>query len=472
MITSFKEFLIREEYSNTEIWEHVLFHGTSSKNAANILKNGFREGDNKYHAVSLTVDPEQALDYTGYDNNDIPDWNGVIAVVNDGHLTNMGINGVDKFTGEIMVHPSELNKCKMYLYKDYLNSKDFIKDEYIPENNTQEPWWSYLKKYKLNRYPIGYDRKEVEVNTEGDVNSHWVLRWVDKKTGQPVRVYTKEFLNKNAEHKWNRIKLITTDVIKRIKSNCARILKSNTVSDKVKQAAAIVDIIVNTGLRPGDRKYYNMTANRGVSTLSPDNIKISGDNISFNFTGKSYQENTASFNNGLLASYLLKRKNEYRGKEFIFDVQMDYLDEIFKRDIAQDDKLKIKDLRTYIAADIAGKLLREEKPPMPLPSDKKKLRKVLSSILNNVFQKVSKLLNNSPTMAKNSYVPPFVIDAWLASLGLTKADVMVSEHSEYLNVNGEEKKELQSLLDMEDDEDLDILFNLPDWYDYSVNITS
>jgi hypothetical protein len=76
-------------------------------------------------------------------------------------------------------------------------------------------------------------------------------------------------------------------------------------------------------------------------------------------------------------------------------------------------------MRTFVATDMARKILFEDKnPPPPLPEKKSGIKKLIQSKLMNVYKTVSEQLNNSPTMAKNSYVHPKVVEQWLKQLNV------------------------------------------------------
>src|SRR5690606_22672015 len=144
----------------------------------------------------------------------------------------------------------------------------------------------------------------VDLNNEEECNSKCVASWNDPKTGNPIRAYTREFLNRNAQKKWERMRKVNSKIIDTIKLKCKNTLIDGE-NDKLKQAAAIIDIIAHTGLRIGQAKGLEKTGNKGVSTLHPDDVIIDAKNktIKFNFQGKSYKENNASIQgNALLLS--------------------------------------------------------------------------------------------------------------------------------------------------------------------------
>ena len=299
------------------------------------------------------------------------------------------------------------------------------------------------------------------------------MKWNNSKTGKIELAYTKEFLNRNAQLKWQRIQGIESGSIDLIKGKALSLLKDDKSNERQKDAAAIIFIIASTGLRPGDRKHFEDSGNRGVSTLSKDNIKISGNKVSFNFIGKSFQENTASVDNKILADYLKNKTKDKKGDDFIFDATRADTIVAFRLKLGFKD-LKLKDMRTYVATDEARKLLFEdETPPPPLPDNKKDIKKVIQSKLTNVFEKVSQKLNNTPAMAKNAYVHPVIIDTYLTKLGLNRSMIEKAEDDkkfdlsldEIIRLNKDRFKIPSKINISEEEEEYVDFYNLPKWWD-------
>jgi len=119
--------------------------------------------------------------------------------------------------------------------------------------------------------------------------------------------------------------------------------------------------------------------------------------------------------------------------------------------------------------------------PPPLPKDDKEIKKVVKEKLAKVFEKVAEYLNNTPAMAKNSYVHPVVIKDYLASLNLepkhvgykhitmeaenkkgiqfTTMDEMFAKYKNY----GENEESSASEIDLDDMYDCEE-YLLPDWW--------
>ena len=306
------------------------------------------------------------------------------------------------------------------------------------------------EKHSLSRLPVGIPENEVEVNEDGS-KGNWILKWVDPKTGKQMTSYSKEFLQQNAQEKWNRIKNVSSKDISSITSNSQKLLSSD--NPKEAQSAAIVNIIAMTGLRPGSQKGFDETQNRGVTTLAKENVKIKGSKIYFEFIGKSYKNNTAEIDSKPLAEYLGKLMKEKKDRDFLFDVDDKTVREIFKEKISPKSEIKLKDMRTYVATDLARSVLEDSKiPPPPVPE--KGLKTAVKKKLTEVFKIVSEQLNNTPSMAKSSYVHPEVIDSWLKSLGVELAGFS----------KGIELDKLVSNENDEDEEDVEE-YPLPEWWE-------
>lgn len=300
--------------------------------------------------------------------------------------------------------------------------------------NAPKAWYADFTKYKLNGYPVGIPQDKVKIDISGDVDTHAVMQWVSPKTGKTVSVYTKAFLDRNAEEKWKRISKIKPKDIQHISNTVSKILSDPNADDKLKQAAAIIGIIQHTGLRIGSEKGFGETGNRGVSTLNSDNVKISGSNITFNFIGKSYQENNAEIHDKALADYLLNKTLERKNSPFLFSIPKHYIDKVYDDYMGMED-FKIKDLRTYAATMAAKKILyNDSSSPPPLPANPKDIKNVVKDKLKNVFEQISQLLNNTPAMARTSYVHPKIIHDWLDKIGVKAVTVGYAESINEVNL--------------------------------------
>jgi DNA topoisomerase IB len=326
------------------------------------------------------------------------------------------------------------------------------------EKPQREPrWFDYLLPLKLTTYPFNVPQSEVTVDTTGNVNSHWVLRWKDPKTGRTVTSYTSDFMAKNKAKNRERTLKITDKHVERIKLVADKILSNDKSKDDMKQAAAIISIIRQTGLRIGGEGGLKDTGNKGISTLSPDNVKIEGDKVILDFIGKSHVENHAEFEDKILAAYLKVKLLERQMSPRLFTIPRSLIGKVYAENMGMS-KYKIKDLRTHYANQIAKEMLYDSPmAPPPLPENSKQIKTMVKEKLTAVFERVSQLLNNTPAMARTSYINPKIIHSWLDELGVEPK--LVKYNESYLR-----EEDYENYLEDDDSEDVG-MYPLPKWWD-------
>lgn len=342
------------------------------------------------------------------------------------------------------------------------------------EEESMKGFHESMKKYNLTKLPafdIPVDK--IKVNLEGDINSHAVLVWNDK-AGRSQRAYTQEFEKRNAEKKWQMAAKFNKDIIDLIKKKSKNIVVSD--DEKIAQAGAIINIIANTGLRVGSMSGYKFTENRGVSTLYPSDIEVKGDTIYFDFKGKSHKRNTSSIKDKVLAKYIEELKEKNKDEKFLFNkVDRSFVDSVFKKKLKF--KFKLKDMRTYTACatakDILFKDFEEIKEIVEGLEDVKKKKRVVLKKINEVCKAVAEVLNNTPAMARKSYIAPQIFDDYIMRLSLEPEDFKKAVEEGEIK-NNEEEISLDDIIkdfppiDREinidpEDEEFNEEYPLPDW---------
>lgn len=308
----------------------------------------------------------------------------------------------------------------------------------VKQVNPKEPakpqWYDSMSGLGLTRLPVGIPKEDVKIHVDitnpTELHTKCVMSWKDPKSGRVVMIYTKEFLNRNALVKWDKMKNINSGTISTIKEKALNdVLKGS--NDKFKQAGAIMSIIAHTGLRVGQTKMLEITGNKGVSTMHPDDISIDKENnISINFVGKSYKENTATISGQPeLAKYLKKLKASKKDSDRLFDIDRTFVDAVLKKKYGFKD-LKIKDMRTYVGTDSAKEHLMSDVDDIKnsLTGDKRKDQKLLRDRLQSTYEYVANVLNNTPKMAETAYIHPAVRLSWLKMLNINPDDLNKSEY--------------------------------------------
>lgn len=206
--------------------------------------------------------------------------------------------------------------------------------------------------------------------------------------GRRQYIYSAEATNRAAAEKFNRVKQF---------SKALPGIKQRIQSDfDHRDEAKVLHLISKTGFRIGsDADTGANTKAYGASNLESTHVRVRGNTIEFEFTGKKGVQQVHTLNDPQLAEHFRSKSGR------LFNTNEDKVRE-YLQTIAPG--FKVKDFRTHLAT---GEALRQVKK-MPKPTTKRELQRSI----NTVAEHVSKILGNTPTMAKNSYINPTVWGAW------------------------------------------------------------
>lgn len=348
------------------------------------------------------------------------------------------------------------HKPKSKSYGISKEAVEFLKSKGLTQLNVLPQSFVTIDQIQLN----------PEIETKGK-DAVWVAKFpvILPNGKQSYKLaYTRNFMKKSQSLKYKKIAKIKEKDITSLEEKTDKLLKSK--NQVIADASCVIAIILKTGLRVGskDSDSEDSTGNLGVRTLRKENISIKGDKITLNFIGKSYQENVAVFNSQSIASYLKMKLVSLKDMDNIFSCSYGQVNALMEQ--INPKGINPKDLRTYKATEFAKKLLQSKElgAPPPLPENPKEIKKTVKEKLLKVFTAVSQLLNNSPTMARNSYVNPVVITSWLHSLGLQPQTVgykhitlesldMVHEGTDFLSMDQMFSKYKDDGTEMTDDVD-------------------
>jgi DNA topoisomerase-1 len=187
-----------------------------------------------------------------------------------------------------------------------------------------------------------------------------------------------------------------------IRTSITRLLKQTEINRGF-AAAALVDLIACTAIRPGSEAYARERGTRGAATLLKKHVQIKGDEIALCFLGKGGKQVEKQIRSRRLARSIT-RLGKIPGKRLF-----QYLSEggadanAFLREIT-DDQISLKDFRTLSACSQALEhLLRVD--PKPSPRAKRaQIKAVLREVANNFA--------NTPAVCRKSYVHAVVIQAF------------------------------------------------------------
>ncbi|MBG0561265.1 DNA topoisomerase IB [Actinoplanes aureus] len=149
----------------------------------------------------------------------------------------------------------------------------------------------------------------------------------------------------------------------------------------------------------------------GLSTLRPSHLRAKGGCVLLEFTGKSGISHSATVGDGEVCAVLRDLKRRRRGEERLFaywdparrrwqEIRADAINE-YLREISGE-QMTAKDFRTWHGTVKAAEALAEA-GPQPTKAKRKKA-------VARAAREVAELLGNTPTVARNSYIDPRVIE--------------------------------------------------------------
>ena len=178
-----------------------------------------------------------------------------------------------------------------------------------------------------------------------------------------------------------------------------------------KVVAAVVRLLELTLIRVGNDEYARLNQSFGLTTLRNRHARIEGSQVRFRFRGKSGQQHEVGFRDRRLAG-VVKRCQELPGQELF-----QYVDEDGEvRDVASDDvnaylreasggEFTAKDFRTWAGTVLAYRALLALDPAQSASDAKRKVVEAMRETADH--------LGNTPAVARQSYVHPAVLEAYM-----------------------------------------------------------
>ena len=178
-----------------------------------------------------------------------------------------------------------------------------------------------------------------------------------------------------------------------------------------KVLATIVFLLENTMIRVGNTRYARETKSHGLTTLRMRHVTLDGNQVRFKFKGKSGKEWNLGLRDRRVAR-IIRAVQEIPGQHLFQYVDddgtrrqvtstevNDYLRQITGRQVTA------KDFRTWTGTVLAALALAEYEKADSEAAAKRNVRDAIES--------VAARLGNTPTICRQCYVHPQIIDAYL-----------------------------------------------------------
>jgi DNA topoisomerase IB len=182
---------------------------------------------------------------------------------------------------------------------------------------------------------------------------------------------------------------------------------------KARVLAAIARLLDMGMFRVGSAQYADREQDPsfGLSTLRPEHVRTSGGCVILEFTGKSGIEHSHTVGDGEVCQVLRDLKRRRQGEKRLFAywsakrwhvVSADEINEYLRE--VSGEEMTAKDFRTWHGTVKAAEELAEI-GPQPTKAKRKKA-------VSKAMKEVAEMLGNTPTVARNSYVDPRVVERY------------------------------------------------------------
>ena len=196
------------------------------------------------------------------------------------------------------------------------------------------------------------------------------------------------------------------------------LIRSRTSADLVRQGlprekvlATVVRLLEKSFIRIGNDEYAKQNQSFGLTTMRNRHVLVKGHTLRFEFRGKSGKEHCVDVNDRHLASIVRQCRDlpGYKLFQYLDDhgrrQEVDSADvNAYLKEITGED-FTAKDFRTWAGTVLTTTALRELDE---YGSQAQAKRNVVHAI-----EAVSKLLGNTRTVCRKSYIHPVIIDAYM-----------------------------------------------------------
>ena len=267
-----------------------------------------------------------------------------------------------------------------------------------------------LKELGVKKYPPP-TASDIVVHPDADPKTQALVSWRDSK-GRIQSAYAAQFHERNAAGKWKRVQKYRPQR-DAVRQKATAALERHEPGTTPHDSALIVGIIAHTGLRPGNPKSAG-AEHYGITTLKPEHVTFTDEGAAqLSFVGKSGHHNKVTISDPQLSTALRQTVDRAKagGKGQIFGATADDARGTLPSG------MKLKDLRTIKATETAEQELAKAPPP-PVPEGKKERDRLIATRIKQASQAVADTIQNTPAVAKSSYIHPDVFEAWRARNGL------------------------------------------------------
>jgi DNA topoisomerase-1 len=181
-----------------------------------------------------------------------------------------------------------------------------------------------------------------------------------------------------------------------------------TTLDHERVAATVVHLLETTLIRVGNEEYARTNASYGLTTLRDRQVRVDGSDLRFVFPGKSGKSHDITLSDRRVATIVRSCQDLPGQRLFQYEDADGVTRPVGSSDVneylrdASGSDFTAKEFRTWMGTLYTAAALAALEPPDNA--------RVAKKVANTAINVVAKQLGNTPTVARNSYVHPDVID--------------------------------------------------------------
>ena len=231
-----------------------------------------------------------------------------------------------------------------------------------------------------------------------------LIQWKDDK-GRRQAAYSEQHERNQAQVKWARVLANRPKVEAGLDE-----MRKRAVESPAHAAALLMD---QTSLRPGSLHSVKAEGHYGATTIEARHVTFDGDKARLEFVGKQGKLNKAEVSDPALVAALRKHTEGKGPNDRVFDTTIQAVRAAAPKGV------KLKDYRTIGATKHAEQLFEQFGAPV-MTGNLRQDAKTVASLTKSVSEQVSERLNNTPAMARKSYISPDVVYAWAKKHGIPR----------------------------------------------------
>ncbi|WNL43087.1 DNA topoisomerase IB [Halomonas sp. PAMB 3264] len=302
------------------------------------------------------------------------------------------------------------------------------------ETLKDQTWRDWIKSLAI---PPAWRDVEITLDTR-----HHIYATGRDDAGRKQYVYNPKWREKREALKFDRMIAFAQKLTPMRRVTGQHMLQEGLPREKV--LACMVRLIDSAYFRPGSERYRQQNDSYGLTTMRSKHLTIDGDELIFDYRGKSGQDQHRVVEDARLAS-VVAELDETPGYEIFkyFDDEghkvrvdsadlNDYIHEVMG------EQFSAKDFRTWAGTSIAALALEE----LGVDEDEK----VSEKNVREAVERVAKSLGNTPSIARASYIDPRVVESYLDGQTLENFRQLVEVELEHEDLTGPDERAVLELL--------------------------